>query len=186
MMMNIAGTVPREFELGVEATMGWDMGRSVILVTGGAGFLGINLIRHLLRHGYGVRSMDIAAFDYPEKSRVHVMQADIRDGDAVARAMSGVDFVVHCAAALPRSSRRDIYTTDVEGTRLLVEVGLRYGVARFVYISSTSVYGIPDHHPILETDPLRGVGPYGEAKIAAEQSCLDYRNQGCCIPILRP
>ncbi len=162
------------------------MSRSIVLVTGGAGFLGINLIRHLLNHGHDVRSMDIAPFDYPETSAVDVMQADIRDAEAVRRAMRGVDRVVHCAAALPRSSREDIYTTDVEGTRLLLDIGLGQGVSRFVYISSTSVYGVPDHHPILETDRLQGVGPYGEAKIAAEHSCLGYRERGYCVPVLRP
>ena len=55
------------------------MAQSTILVTGGAGFLGINLCRLLLAHGFAVRSMDIAPFDYPERDQVQVMQADIRD-----------------------------------------------------------------------------------------------------------
>ena len=75
-----------------------------ILVTGGAGFLGINLCRHLLDRGYRVRSMDIADFDYPERGKVDVMLADIRDPAAVERAMLGIDIVVHCAAALPLAS----------------------------------------------------------------------------------
>ncbi len=162
------------------------MGQPLFLVTGGAGFLGINLCRDLLSRGYAVRSMDIAKFDYPEKSAVEVMQSDIRDDDAVRRAMSGVDIVVHCAAALPRSSPREIHTTDVEGTRLLLDRACQNEVSRFIYISSTSVYGIPDHHPICETDRLHGVGAYGEAKIAAEQHCTAHRRQGRCIPILRP
>ncbi len=57
-----------------------------VLVTGGAGFLGINLCRHLLGHGCNVRSMDITAFDYPERQVIDVMQADIRDSAAVERA----------------------------------------------------------------------------------------------------
>jgi nucleoside-diphosphate-sugar epimerase len=68
----------------------------------------------------------------------------------------------------------------------VLESARRHGVPRFVHISSTAVYGIPDHHPILEDDPLQGVGPYGEAKIAAEQACLEFRSQGLCLPILRP
>jgi len=50
--------------------------------------------------------------------------------------------------------------------------------------SSTSVYGIPDHHPLLETDRLQGVSPYGEAK--AEKHCLSFRARGNCVPVLRP
>jgi nucleoside-diphosphate-sugar epimerase len=48
------------------------------------------------------------------------------------------------------------------------------------------VYGIPDHHPLLEDDRLDGVGPYGKAKIAAEEICLEYRKKGMCVPIIRP
>ena len=53
-------------------------------------------------------------------------------------------------------------------------------------ISSTAVYGIPDHHPLFENDKLVGVGPYGEAKVEAEQVCERYRAKGLCVPILRP
>ena len=60
------------------------------------------------------------------------------------------------------------------------------GVDRVVHISSTAVYGIPDHHPLLEDDPLHGVGAYGEAKVEAEQVCGEYRARGLCVPILRP
>jgi nucleoside-diphosphate-sugar epimerase len=157
-----------------------------VLVTGGAGFLGINLCRHLLGRGYKVRSMDIAAFDYPEREVVDVMQADIRDPAAVERAMAGIDLVVHCAAALPLASKEEIHSTDVGGTRTLLEIGARHAIGRFIFISSTSVYGIPDHHPVYEQDRLQGVGPYGVAKISAEQRCLESRIKGLCVPILRP
>lgn len=160
--------------------------KQLCLVTGGAGFLGINLIRYLLDRGYAVRSMDIAAFHYAEKSTVDVMQSDIRNPDAVKNALEGVDFVVHCAAALPRSTPKEIYSTGVGGTHCLLEHAQRQGISRFIYISSTAVYGIPDHHPIVETDLLHGVGPYGEAKIQAEEDCLRYRLKGLCVPILRP
>jgi nucleoside-diphosphate-sugar epimerase len=157
-----------------------------ILVTGGAGFLGINLCRHLLDRGYRVRSMDIADFDYPERGKVDVMLADIRDPAAVERAMLGIDIVVHCAAALPLASEEEIRSTNVGGTLTLLEIAARHAIARFIYISSTSVYGIPDHHPLYEHDQLQGVGPYGVTKISAEQLCLEARVKGRCIPILRP
>lgn len=157
-----------------------------VLVTGGAGFLGINLCRHLLARGFKVRSMDIADFDYPERNVVDVMRADIRDPAAVQRAMAGIDIVVHCAAALPLASKEVIHSTDVGGTRTLLEMAARQAVGRFIFISSTSVYGIPDHHPVYEHDRLRGVGPYGVAKISAEQLCLESRTRGLCVPILRP
>ncbi|MCU0669523.1 MAG: NAD-dependent epimerase/dehydratase family protein [Myxococcota bacterium] len=157
-----------------------------VLITGGAGFLGINLARHLLRNGNAVISYDLAEFDYPERDRVRCVRGDIRDRKALDAALTGVDVVVHTAAALPLYSKEDIYTTDVVGTRNVLEASHAAGVARVVHISSTAVYGIPDHHPLLETDPVHGVGPYGEAKIEAERLCEEFRGRGLCVPILRP
>lgn len=157
-----------------------------VLVTGGAGFLGINLIRALLSRGVNVVSLDIAPFSYPEADQVRVVTGDIRDKHAVEQAMQGVDAVVHAAAALPLYSPREIITTDVGGTRLIFEVASRQGAPRVVHISSTAVYGIPDHHPLLESDRLDGVGPYGKAKIEAEMVALEYRARGMAVPILRP
>jgi nucleoside-diphosphate-sugar epimerase len=156
------------------------------LVTGGSGFLGINLIRLLLARGVRVRSLDIAPFDYPERDRVEAILGDIRDAAVVACAMDGVEAVVHCAAALPLASEAEIVSTDVGGTQLLLDTALRRQLPRFVFISSTSVYGIPDHSPIHEDDALHGVGPYGSAKIEAERLCAQARQQGLCVPLLRP
>jgi nucleoside-diphosphate-sugar epimerase len=158
-----------------------------VLVTGGSGFLGINLVRHLLARGWSeVVSLDIAPFAYPEKRRITAIEGDIRDPDVVARAIRGVDHVVHTAAALPLYSPRDIYSTDVLGTNNLLRAAWGEGVQRFIHISSTAVYGIPDHHPLLEDDPKMGVGPYGRAKILAEKACLLYREKGMCVPVIRP
>jgi len=158
------------------------------LITGGAGFLGINLIRYLLEQGHDAVSYDIADFDYPERAdpRVTVVTADIRDRPAVDRAMDGIDVVVHCAAALPLYSKEEIYTTDITGTGNVVDSAYKHGVDRLIHISSTAVYGIPDHHPLVEDDRLQGVGPYGKAKIRAEKICMEYRARGMCVPILRP
>lgn len=157
------------------------------LITGGSGFLGINLIRFLLDRQHEVVSLDLQPFDYPDcRSRVQAIAGDIRNRQTVDLAMRGVHVVVHCAAALPLYSRADILSTDIDGTRNVLDSALQAGVERVVHISSTAVYGVPDHHPLFEHDPLVGVGPYGEAKIAAEQLCVDYRGKGLCIPILRP
>jgi len=162
------------------------MTEPLFLVTGGAGFLGINLCRFLLYRGYRVRSLDFAPFSYPERERIEAVLGDIRDRAVVDRTMQGVDVAVHCAAALPLSSQRDIFSTNVEGACILLESALRSGVRRFINISSTAVYGIPDHHPIDEDDRLDGVGPYGESKIRAETLCTAYRTKGLCVPQLRP
>ncbi len=159
-----------------------------VLVTGGAGFLGINMIRYLLERGWTCTSLDIAEFDYPERDdpRVRIVTGDIRDRSAVDRAVEGADLVVHCAAALPLYKPRDIYTTDIDGTRNVLQSALDHGVERVVHVSSTAVYGIPDHHPLHEDDPLDGVGPYGECKVKAEEICAGFREKGLVVPIVRP
>jgi nucleoside-diphosphate-sugar epimerase len=74
----------------------------------------------------------------------------------------------------------------VDGTRNVIDSAHQHGAERFIHISSTAVYGIPDHHPLLEDDELDGVGPYGKAKIMAEEVCFDYRKKGMCVPVIRP
>ena len=158
-----------------------------ILVTGGAGFLGINLIRYLVQRNHDVTSLDISDFDYPDvKNKIKIINGDIRNYTIVESAMQDVDIVVHTAAALPLYTPEEIYTTDVKGTSLLLHEAFMKKIDRFIHISSTAVYGIPDHHPLYETDKLDGVGPYGKAKIDAENYCLEFRGKRMCVPIIRP
>lgn len=160
-----------------------------ILVTGGSGFLGINLIRWLLAHGArDVRSIDLLPFDYPEATdpRVRTVIGDVRDPEAVATILKGCQSVVHCAAALPLCSEAEILSTDIDGARIVAEASVAAGVQRFVYISSTAVYGIPDHHPLVETDRLEGVGPYGRSKIVAEGIVRNLDSDTFPVCILRP
>ncbi|HPG40122.1 MAG TPA: NAD-dependent epimerase/dehydratase family protein [bacterium] len=158
-----------------------------VLVTGGSGFLGINLIRYLLQQGItDITSLDLVEFDYAEKNKINAVIGDIRHQHTVKQLMQGVDWVIHCAAALPLYSKEEIYSTDVQGTRIVMQEAWEQKVQRVVHISSTAVYGIPDHHPLYEDDPLIGVGPYGEAKILAEEVCLEFRQKGMCVPIIRP
>lgn len=162
------------------------MEKKTFFVTGGSGFLGINLIRNLLARGHKVVSYDVEAFEYPEKDKITSVVGDIRDPELLEKSMKGSDIVIHCAAALPLYSEDDIYTTEVVGTRNTLESARKLGIGRVVFISSTAVYGVPDHHPLYETDKLIGVGPYGEAKINAEKVCEEYREKGLCVPIIRP
>ncbi len=158
-----------------------------VLITGGSGFLGINLTRYLFERGYAINVLDIADFDYPDmKDKIEFFKGDIRSKKAVQQAMAGCDYVVHTAAALPLYTPKDIYTTDVVGSRIVMETARELAVKRAVHISSTAVYGIPDHHPLAEEDRLSGVGPYGEAKIQAEIVCLEQRAKGLVLSIIRP
>lgn len=158
-----------------------------VLITGGSGFLGINLCRYLYNKGYKIKVIDIAPFDYPDiKDKIEFFKEDIRNIKALEAATKDSDFIVHTAAALPLYKKEDILSTEVDGTRNILETARKLKVKRVVHISSTAVYGIPDHHPLFENDNLDGVGPYGQAKILAEEECIKYRKKDMCVPILRP
>jgi len=158
-----------------------------IFITGISGFLSINLVRYLLDKGYtDIAGIDLVNFDYPERDRIRFLQGDIRQRDEVKSIIQDADVVIHTAAALPLYTPEEIFSTDVQGTRIVLEEALNAGAKRFIHISSTAVYGVPIRHPIYEDDPLIGVGPYGVAKIEAEQVCLEFRQHGLCVPILRP
>ena len=158
-----------------------------VFITGGAGFLGINLVRYLLSKNITrIKVIDIADFNYPELQKITFLKADIRNPGAWEYLLKEADIVIHTAAALPLYSKDDIYSTEVSGTEDVLEAAYKNNVKRFIHISSTAVYGIPDHHPLYETDRLQGVGAYGEAKILAEEACLKYRKKGMVVSILRP
>lgn len=156
------------------------------LITGGSGFLGINLVRYLLKRKHSVSVLDIEDFNYPEINQISFFKGDIRNKDIVDSCTKNIDIVVHAAAALPLYSVKDIFSTDIDGTNNILESAHKHLVQRVIHISSTAVYGIPDHHPLHENDNLDGVGPYGIAKIKAEEVCHEYRKKGLCVPILRP
>lgn len=157
-----------------------------ILITGGAGFLGINMVRHLLNNGHDVTSLDIADFDYPEKNKIKEIKGDVRNRETVKSALDNVDMIIHTAMALPLYDEKEILTTGIDGTAILLEESFEKNIKRFVHISSTAVYGIPDHHPLYETDKLYGVGPYGKAKVEEEHLCESFREKGMIVPIIRP
>ena len=111
---------------------------------------------------------------------------DIRDLPALKEAFKGYDAIVNAAAALPLWSTKDIFTTNVDGIRNVLEAATVNGIKRVVQVSSTAVYGVPEKHPLYETDPLVGVGPYGETKITAEKIAESYRSKVMIVPVVRP
>lgn len=160
-----------------------------ILVTGGAGFLGLHLARYLAKKKQNVWLLDIADFyenEYPKKC--HFLKGDIRGVQSIKRLYMDIkpDVIIHAAVALPLWKSQEIFDINVNGTKNILEASLQNRVKRFVYISSTAVYGVPEKHPIYEDDPLVGVGAYGQSKIEAEQLCKEYRMKGMTVTIIRP
>ncbi len=160
----------------------------LVSISGGAGFLGLHLARRLLADGESVRTLDLAPLDDVELERdVEELRGDVRDPLAAAQLVRGAEIVVHAAAALPiQASRRSIVSVNVDGTANVLAAALEAGVQRVVFISSTAVYGVPERHPIHETDPLVGVGWYGESKIAGEEVCRELGARGLEATIIRP
>jgi nucleoside-diphosphate-sugar epimerase len=157
-------------------------------ISGGAGFLGLHLARRLLADGHDVRTLDLAPLDDPGLEReVDELRGDVRDPADAARLVDGADVLVHAAAALPiLASREAIRSVNVDGAAVTLAAALEAGAGRTVLVSSTAVYGVPEHHPIAEDAPLVGVGHYGESKIDAEEVAQEAGRRGLEVVILRP
>lgn len=158
-----------------------------VLITGGAGFLGLHLAKYFCKRNYNVYLLDIADFEKTEYPKnCHFIKADIRNITSMYRYIEGMDFVIHAAAGLPLWKTKDIFDINVVGTKNVLQASLRQKVKRMIYISSTAVYGVPEKHPIYEDDKRVGVGPYGQSKIEAEDLCFQYIKKGLNVTIIRP
>ena len=116
-----------------------------VFVTGGSGFLGINLIRSLRAKGVSeIRVLDIAPFDYPEASEpwLKFTLGDVRDAAAVDALAEGCDVIVNTAAALPLYSKEDIRTTEVDGIRNVLAAARKFNVKMFDCIDLTFICGV--------------------------------------------
>ncbi|MBK8552357.1 MAG: NAD(P)-dependent oxidoreductase [Ignavibacteria bacterium] len=160
-----------------------------VVVTGGAGFLGYHISQKIdqITNFNECVFFDIAKFETGEYDKnIQCIYGDVRDKKQMDEMMKGADIVIHCAAALPLWKKEDIYETNIDGARNVLESSLKNNVNRVIHISSTAVYGVPDVHPLYETHPRHGVGPYGESKVQAEEICEEYRKKGLAVCILRP
>ena len=157
------------------------------LVTGGAGFIGSNLVEALLRSGEDVRALDdfstgrrenlASAADWARAGggRFEMLEGDVRDAETCRRAVAGVDHVLH-EAAIP-SVQRSVTdplasnAVNVSGTLNLLVAARDAAVRRFVFASSSSLYGESPTLPKVETMPPAPISPYAVQKLAAESYC---------------
>jgi len=140
------------------------------LVTGGSGFLGNLIARRLLAHGERVKVLDI--WEDPSRPKdIEYVACNILDRDGVARALRGVDIVHHNVALVPLTkSGANFLRVNAEGSRIAAEESLKAGVKAFIHMSSSAIYGAPEHCPITDDTPLRPIEIYGRAKLAGEQA----------------
>lgn len=150
------------------------------LVTGGAGFIGSNIVEELLKRGEAVRILDNFSTGKPEnlmefEKDVEIIEGDIRSYHIVKQAVKGIDVVLHQAAlpSVPRSINDPITTNEVNvgGTLNMLDASKDAGVKRFVFASSSSIYGdtpeLPKHEGLIP-NPL---SPYAVSKLAGEKYC---------------
>jgi dTDP-glucose 4,6-dehydratase len=159
-----------------------------VLVTGGAGFIAANFIRHLLaKTPYEVVSLDALTYagsvenlaDVMSHERLSFVHGDIRDADLVRSVVAEVDVIVNAAAEshVEKSiteGAREFVTTNVEGTQILLDAIRETPVERFILISSSEVYGTAEYAPMDERHPLNPRSPYAATKAGADRLAYSY------------
>lgn len=152
------------------------------LVTGGAGFIGSNIVYELLGRGHEVVILDNLSSGYernlPRNGRLRFICGDIRDARIVARAVEGVEAVFHLAASVGNKRSIDNALLDAEvnviGTLTVLEASRAAGVKKVIASSSAGIFGQLRHLPIREDHPAEPDSPYGASKLCAEKQCLVY------------
>ena len=172
-----------------------------VLVTGGAGFISSNVVRHLLEStAHEVVSLDALTYagnlenlaDVMSHERLAFVQGDIRDADLVQEVVAGVDVIVNAAAESHveksiREGASEFVTTNVEGTQILLDAVRETPVERFILISSSEVYGTAEAAPMGEEHPLNPRSPYAATKAGADRLAYAYAvTYDLPIVILRP
>ncbi len=169
-----------------------------ILVTGGAGYVGSVLVPLLLEAGYRARVLDLFLYgehvfdEIPERdrARLEVFKGDLRDRALLARALAGADAVIHLACisndpsfeldpALGRSINYEAFIP-------LVDMARESGVRRFIYASSSSVYGVKEEQDVTEDLPREPLTDYSKFKALCEDELEKRRNPGFTTLTLRP
>jgi UDP-glucose 4-epimerase len=168
-----------------------------VLVTGGAGFIGSHLVDRLMQRGCKVRVLDNLANGRVENishhfdnDRFEFFQGSITDPFYVKKAIEGVDVIFHLACLGVRHSIRqpfENHRVNAEGTLLLLEAALNEGVQRFIYCSTSEVYGTAEIVPMTETHPTHPMTVYGASKLAGEAYARAYhRTYGLETVVIRP
>jgi nucleoside-diphosphate-sugar epimerase len=153
------------------------------LVTGGAGFIGSNIVERLVAKGYTVRVLDNFATGGRSNIEsllkdIELIEGDIRDFWTVVKATKGIDYILHQAAlpSVPRSIDNPLTTTEVNvnGTLNILEAARFNGVRRIIYASSSSVYGDSEAMPKNEEMKPMPKSPYAITKLAGEEYCMSF------------
>lgn len=167
-----------------------------ILVTGGAGFIGSHLVDELAKSNHVVILDDFSSGEqenivhHTGKGNVEIITGDIRDKDLLFNVTKNIDVIYHLAVQCLRVSIKDpglVHEVNVSGTLNLLKASLEHSISRFIYISSSEVYGTAQQAPMSEKHPLEPITIYGASKLAGELYTLAYfRTYGLKTMVVRP
>ena len=153
-----------------------------VLVTGGAGFIGSNLIKELVKEGNTITVLDNFMSGYRSNldpyPSITVIEGDVRDKSIVEKAMKGIEIVFHFAASVGNKRSIEFPVSDAEinvlGTINILEAARKAGVRKIVTSSSAGIFGELKTIPIKEDHPIEPDSPYGCTKLCEEKLCLSY------------
>ena len=159
-----------------------------ILVTGGTGFIGRNLIETLAKKENNVTALVRKSSNIIKlKNRgIHIVYGDINDLSSLKTALTGIDIVYHCAGYVRNASLKKLFRVNVEGTRNICQAALETGINRLIYTSSIAVISGNKQIPLTDDLPYSSTNNYGLSKLEAEKIVIEYRNKGLKTAILRP
>jgi UDP-glucose 4-epimerase len=153
-----------------------------IVVTGGAGFVGSNIVKYLLKHSTSTIVVIDDLFtgnvdSLPQSDRIEFIEGSVADRDTVYAGLMGADIVFHLAARniiVSTKNPREDYEVNIGGTLNILQASLEYKVRRVVYSSSASVYGNSKYLPVNEDDSTNMLSPYAVSKYAGESYCKAF------------
>jgi len=165
-----------------------------VLVTGGAGFIGSELVVELRKHGADVTVLDDFSFGDLQnirKLKVKVICGDLREEEAVVKATKGQNIIFHLAARpfIPLCYQRpkEFFAVNADGTLNLMLATLNENPEMIVHVSSSEVYGTAQYVPMDENHPVNPHSTYAVSKLAADRICFSlYKEHGMPITIIRP
>jgi len=157
------------------------------LITGGSGYFAESLVKKLIGQGFKCSILDINKPSKDIIEKVTYYQVDIRDRDRVFNACKNIEYIFHNVAQVPLAKDKELFdSVNIYGTKNIIQAGLQHNCKHLVYTSSSAIFGVPDTNPVDETTIPRPQEAYGEAKLKGEQACIESRNQGMQISIVRP
>ncbi|MDQ2948914.1 MAG: NAD-dependent epimerase/dehydratase family protein [Acidobacteriota bacterium] len=156
------------------------------LVTGATGFIGWHVANKLIERGHKIRALARPGSPLRELEEVETIAGDLRDPDSLARAVQGCGIVFHLAAdyRLWAKHPSELYRSNVDGTRALLEAARKAGVERFVYTSTVGCIGAGDENSPVTIEEMTGA--YKRSKFQAEQIALEFAQSGFPVVIVNP